>query len=91
MDKMSDLEEEVPLVKSSVARFAASSLAENIASLEELAEPLENGVHHPLFLLCLQQVVKLRSEDWLEGVFSESKINLQGMLPGRDNIEQSTM
>ncbi|XP_067655321.1 eukaryotic translation initiation factor 4 gamma 2-like isoform X2 [Haliotis asinina] len=88
MDKMSNLEEEVPLVKSSVARFAASSLVENIASLEELAEPLENGVHHPLFLLCLQQVVKLRSEDWLVGVFSESKINLQGMLPEIDQKKE---
>ena len=80
---MSDLEADVPLVKSHVARFAAYGVTENIVSLLDLSEPMEQGSFYPLFLLCLQQMLKLRDSKWLVNVFNESKMNLQMMLPGK--------
>lgn len=79
---MSDLETDVPLIKSYVAKFAAFAVVENIISLTELAEPMEYGAYYPLFLLCLQQILKLKDKNWLVNVFNESKLNLQEMLPG---------
>ena len=79
---MSDLEADVPLVKSYVARFAAYAVAENIITLLDLSEPMEQGTFYPLFLICLQQMLKLRDNEWLVNVFNESKMDLQMMLPG---------
>ena len=56
LDKMEALTNDIPLVKSHVARFAANAVINNIVTLIELAAPMENGAHYPLFLLCLQQV-----------------------------------
>lgn len=46
-------------------------------------EPLENGLYYPLFLLCLQQLHKLKGKQWLSTSFNESKVNLLLMLPGK--------
>ena len=81
-DQMSALEQETPLVKSHVARFGAQAMACEVASLAELAEPFQNGVHYPLFLLCLQSAHRIKDKQWLVGIFNDSKINLQEMLPG---------
>ena len=80
---MSDLEADIPLVKSYVARFAAYAVSENIISLLDLAEPMEQGTFYPLFLICLQQMLKLRDSEWLVNIFNESKMDLQIMLPGQ--------
>ena len=56
LDKMEALTNDIPLVKSHVARFSADAVINNIVSLNELAAPMEGGTHYPLFLLCLQQV-----------------------------------
>lgn len=79
---MGDLEAEVPLVKSYVAKFAGQAVADNIVNLCELSEPMENGAHYPLFLLCLQQLNKLQDKEWIAKAFNDSKIDLQSMLPG---------
>lgn len=81
-DQMSALEQETPLVKSHVARFGGQALACDVFSLAELAEPFRNGVHYPLFLLCLQSAHRIKDKQWLVDVFNDSKINLQEMLPG---------
>uniref|UniRef100_A0A673FZD1 Eukaryotic translation initiation factor 4 gamma 2 n=1 Tax=Sinocyclocheilus rhinocerous TaxID=307959 RepID=A0A673FZD1_9TELE len=49
-----------------------------------LAHPLENGTHFPLFLLCLQQMSKMKDREWLTDLFQQSKVNMQKMLPEID-------
>ncbi len=74
---------QVPLVKSYLAKFAAQSVGGDVISLAELAAPMAGGRHYPLFLLCLQQLHKVRDDkSWLVSVFNKSKIDLQEMLPG---------
>lgn len=80
---MSGMETDVPLIKTYVARFAAYAVTESIVTLQELAEPMEQGTYYPLFLLCLQQMLKRKDKDWLVNVFNESKMDLQNMLPGK--------
>ena len=82
LDQMSALEAEVPLIRSYLAKFAAMGVTEGIITLAELADPLENGAYYPLFLLCLQQIHKIKDKEWLVASFNNSKINLQKMLPG---------
>ncbi len=53
---MEGLTNEMPLVKSHVASFAADAVISGIVTLNELAAPLEDGATYPLFLLCMQQV-----------------------------------
>lgn len=82
LDQCPKIEEEVPLVKSYLAQFAARAIITDLVSISDLAHPLENGAHFPLFLLCLQQIVKLKDRDWLADLFQQSKVNMQKMLPG---------
>ncbi|XP_041366802.1 eukaryotic translation initiation factor 4 gamma 2-like [Gigantopelta aegis] len=86
--KMPDLEEDVPLVRSHVALFAAGAVSEAIISLGELAQPMENGTHHPLFLLTLQHLHTVRDKQWLLTVFNDSKVNLKNMLPEIDQKKE---
>jgi len=87
-NKMSDLETDLPLVKSHVARFGAMALTLGLVTLTDLADPLENGVHYPLFLLCLQHTHKIKDKQWLVDVFNQSKLDLQSMLPELDQNKE---
>lgn len=60
---MADLEVEMPLVKSSVAGFGARAVASEVIDLLELSRPMENGAFYPLFLLCLQQINKIKARN----------------------------
>ena len=82
LDQCPKIEEEVPLVKSYLAQFAARAIIADLVSITDLAHHLENGAHFPLFLLCLQQCVKLKDREWLGDLFQLSKVNMQKMLPG---------
>lgn len=82
LDQCPKIEVDMPLVKSYLAQFAARAVIAEIVSIAELAHPLENGNHFPLFLLCLQQVSKLKDREWLTEHFQQSKVNMQKMLPG---------
>ncbi|KAM7424171.1 hypothetical protein PAMA_000490 [Pampus argenteus] len=84
LDQCPKIEEEIPLVKSYLAQFAARSVIADLVSIADLAHHLENGAHFPLFLLCLQQVVKLKDREWLSDLFQQSKVNMQKMLPEID-------
>jgi translation initiation factor 4G len=79
---MSELETDVPLVKSIMARFGATAVTLDLVTLSDLAEPFEGGVHYPLFLLCLQNMHKIKDKEWLIDTFNRSKIDLLKMLPG---------
>ncbi|XP_046897533.1 eukaryotic translation initiation factor 4 gamma 2a [Hypomesus transpacificus] len=84
LDQCAKIEVDVPLVKSYLAQFAARSIMAELISVAELAHPLENGTHFPLFLLCLQQAAKLKDREWLTDLFQQSKVNMQKMLPEID-------
>ncbi|XP_018410776.1 PREDICTED: eukaryotic translation initiation factor 4 gamma 2-like [Nanorana parkeri] len=84
LDQCPKLEVDTPLVKSYLAQFAARAIIAELVSISELAQPLENGTHFPLFLLCLQQLAKLKDKDWLTDLFQQSKVNMQKMLPEID-------
>jgi len=91
LNRMKDLEVEVPLVKSYIAKYAAQAVGTEIITLSELAEPMSHGTHYPLFLLCLQQLHKVRDKNWLVSIFNKSKINLQDMLPECDRKKERMM
>ena len=82
LDQCPKIEVDMPLVKSYLAQFAARAVMGELVSMAELAHPLENGTHFPLFLLCLQQMAKLKDREWLTDLFQQSKVNMQKMLPG---------
>lgn len=82
LDQCPKIELDVPLVKSYLAQFAARAIIAELVSMAELAHPLENGTHFPLFLLCLQQMAKMKDREWLTDLFQQSKVNMQKMLPG---------
>lgn len=82
LDQCPKIEVDIPLVKSYLAQFAARAVIADLVSVAELAHPLENGNHFPLFLLCLQQASKLKDREWLTELFQQSKVNMQKMLPG---------
>ncbi|KAI1903887.1 hypothetical protein AGOR_G00000040 [Albula goreensis] len=84
LDQCSQIEGDVPLVKSYLAQFAARAIIAELVSVAELAHPLENGTHFPLFLLCLQQTTKLKDREWLADLFQQSKVPMQKMLPEID-------
>lgn len=84
LDQCPKLEVDIPLVKSYLAQFAARAIIAELVSISELAQPLENGTHFPLFLLCLQQLAKLKDKEWLTELFQLSKVNMQKMLPEID-------
>lgn len=83
LDQCPKLEVDIPLVKSYLAQFAARAIIAELVSISELGQPLENGTHFPLFLLCLQQLAKLKDKEWLTELFQLSKVNMQKMLPGK--------
>ncbi|KAJ7986084.1 hypothetical protein DPEC_G00347130 [Dallia pectoralis] len=84
LDQCPKIEVDIPLVKSYLAQFAARAIIAELVSVSELAHPLENGTHFPLFLLCLQQTAKLKDREWLTDLFQQSKVNMQKMLPEID-------
>ncbi|XP_051997510.1 eukaryotic translation initiation factor 4 gamma 2-like [Xyrauchen texanus] len=84
LDQCPKIELDIPLVKSYLAQFAARAIIADLVSMAELAHPLENGTHFPLFLLCLQQMAKLKDREWLTDLFQQSKVNMQKMLPEID-------
>ncbi|XP_068116905.1 eukaryotic translation initiation factor 4 gamma 2 [Hyperolius riggenbachi] len=84
LDQCPKLEVDIPLVKSYLAQFAARAIIAELVSVSELAQPLENGTQFPLFLLCLQQLAKLKDREWLTDLFQQSKVNMQKMLPEID-------
>lgn len=91
LEHLPDLEAETPLIKSQIASLGGRAVTDEIVSLADLAELMENGVCYPLFLLCLQKMAKEKGKDWLLKKFTESKVNMQKMLPEIDQNKERMM
>lgn len=83
-DREAELEGSVPLLKSLIGQFVARALLSDVMSVCEVAAPLANGTHFPLFLLCLQQAARLRDPHWLSHTLTHSRLNIITMLPECD-------
>ncbi|TNN42347.1 Eukaryotic translation initiation factor 4 gamma 2 [Liparis tanakae] len=88
LDRCPDIEPDVPLVKSYLAQFAARAVIAELVGVAELARPLEDGAHFPLFLLCLQQAARLRGREPLAELFRQSGVDMQKMLPEMDQNKE---
>ncbi|XP_071831397.1 eukaryotic translation initiation factor 4 gamma 2-like [Apostichopus japonicus] len=91
LEHLPELEVETPLIKSQIASLGAKAVTDEIITLAELAELMENGVCYPLFLLCLQKIAKEKDKEWLLKRFTESKVNMQKMLPEMDQNKERMM
>ncbi|XP_072034975.1 eukaryotic translation initiation factor 4 gamma 2-like [Amphiura filiformis] len=91
LERSTELEAEVPLIKSHMATFAAHAVYEDVVTLAELADLLENGAYYPLFLLCMQRLHKLKDKEWLTALYNDSKVNMMKMLPEIDQNKERMM
>ncbi|XP_076300764.1 N-acetyltransferase 1 isoform X2 [Lasioglossum baleicum] len=81
-------ESTVPCVASHVAYLTAKAIVDNLIQLTDLVAVTENGQHHPLFLLTLQQLHKSQGKVRLTEIFNESKVNLISQLPEADKTKE---
>lgn len=86
-EQMKALEVETPKAKSLVAGFLSRAVVGNLLAIEDVAQVLNGGKHHPLFLLFLQKLEKSAGQAWLSEKFIASKINLMDMLPEVDRTK----
>ncbi|XP_070557334.1 eukaryotic translation initiation factor 4 gamma 2-like [Ptychodera flava] len=91
LDKLPELEADVPLVKSYIATAAARAVIDEVVALSDLGELLKNGTCYPLFLLILQQIRKVKDKQTLVALFKASKIDMQTMLPELDQTKERMM
>lgn len=91
LERLPELEAETPLIKSQIAFLGAKAVTDGVINLADLAELMENGVSYPLFLLCLQKMAKEKDKEWLLKKFTESKVNMQKMLPEIDQNKERMM
>ncbi|XP_022106405.1 eukaryotic translation initiation factor 4 gamma 2-like [Acanthaster planci] len=91
LERSTDLEAEVALIKSHMASLAARAIVDDVAHLADIAKPLESGAYYPLFLLCLQKLHKMKDKEWLVNLFSASKVNMMLMLPEIDQRKERMM
>ena len=87
LQSLSVLESEHHCVKSTLSVYGARAVCDQIVGLAELASLMRHGAHYPLFFLCMQNMHKLRSPEWLRGQLERSKINLVEMLPSGDRTK----
>lgn len=81
-------ESTVPCVASHIAFLTARAIVDNLIQLTDLVAVTENGQHHPLFLLTLQQLHKTQGKARLTQIFNESKVNLISQLPEADKTKE---
>lgn len=84
LQNLTHLESEYHCVKSNISMFAARAVCDGLITLNDLAYQMKNGAYYPLFFLCMQNMHKLKSPEWLRSLIEKSKINLVDMLPNDD-------
>ncbi|XP_053594268.1 eukaryotic translation initiation factor 4 gamma 2 isoform X1 [Microplitis demolitor] len=85
---IADKESTVPCVASHVASITGKAIVNNLMMLHDLAVVTENGAHHPLFLLTLQQLHKTQGKAVLTQIFNDSKVNLMSQLPEAEKTKE---
>ncbi|XP_066592821.1 eukaryotic translation initiation factor 4 gamma 2 isoform X1 [Prorops nasuta] len=88
VQSITEKESTVPCVASHVAFLTARAIVDNLIQLTDLAAVTENGQHHPLFLLVLQQLHKSQGKARLAQIFNESKIYLISQLPEAEKTKE---
>ncbi|XP_017125587.2 putative uncharacterized protein DDB_G0277255, partial [Drosophila elegans] len=89
VNKMNEREALNPRIASLVASVLAKSVCEPaLLKLNDIANFTDNGQHYPLFLLVLQQLVKVIGKDALEEKFRASKVDLMNSLPEADRNKE---
>ncbi|XP_012279847.1 eukaryotic translation initiation factor 4 gamma 2 isoform X2 [Orussus abietinus] len=88
LESMSEKESAVPCIASHVAFLTARAIVDNLMQLTDLAAVTENGQHHPLFLLTLQQLHKNQGKARVTQIFNESKVNLMSQLPEAEKTKE---
>ncbi|XP_015588285.1 eukaryotic translation initiation factor 4 gamma 2 isoform X2 [Cephus cinctus] len=88
VSSMAEKESTVPCVASLVAFLTARAIVDNLMQLSDLASVTENGQHHPLFLLTLQQLHRSQGKERLTQIFNESKVNLMSQLPEAEKTKE---
>lgn len=89
VNKMNEREALNPRIASLVASVLAKSVCEPaLLKLSDIANYTDNGQHYPLFLLVLQQLVKVIGKDALEEKFRASKVDLMNSLPEADRNKE---
>ena len=87
-EQLHGLEVETPKVKSLVAGFLSRAVYDGLLTMEDVAQVLSGGKHHPLFLLFLQKLEKSAGQVWLNERFMASKIVLMDMVPEVDRTKE---
>lgn len=87
-ETFSELELEYHFVKSQVALYAARAVCDGVLNLCELASLMKNGAFYPLFFLCMQQMHRVKTPEWLRGQLDKSKMSLIEMLPDGDRTKE---
>ncbi|XP_044251834.2 eukaryotic translation initiation factor 4 gamma 2 [Drosophila takahashii] len=89
VNKMNEREALNPRIASLVASVLAKTVCEPaLLKLNDIANFTDNGQHYPLFLLVLQQLVKVIGKDALEEKFRASKVDLINSLPEADRNKE---
>lgn len=88
LNQLSDMEIDIPRVKSYVAGFIARAIVDKINTLKDVYDLVEGGQHYPLLLLCLQHLHHTQGQEWLTETFNSSKVNLIMTLPEIDRVKE---
>ena len=80
LQNLSSLESEYHCVKSNISLYAARAVCDQIISFTDLSNLMRHGAYYPLFFLCMQNMHKLKTPEWLRNQLERSKINLVDML-----------
>lgn len=87
LTQLTELEVNVPLIKTHLAEVISRSVAAEIITLKDAYELVRN--YHPMFLLCLQHLKTIQGESWLVQTVEMFKINLMSALPETDQTKES--
>ncbi len=88
LQSLISLESEYHCVKSNISMYAARAVCDLIISLDDLGALMRHGAHYPLFFLCMQNIHKLKTKEWLRAQLEKSRINLIEMLPASDRHKE---
>lgn len=81
-------ENELTQATDAASLLLSSAVAEKLIALADVASSTDNGAHHPLFLLVLQNLHRTRGKGELSEMFNASKVNLLAQLPENDRTKE---